>query len=50
MVKVRRCTEGGEAPRWQGATSEHIGNIRARNNAASGDASPAECSWSFTMG
>jgi len=27
VVKVRRCTEGGEAPRRQGATTENIGNI-----------------------
>jgi hypothetical protein len=37
------CTEGGEAPGWQGAKSEHIGNIRTMSNAASRDASPAEC-------
>ena len=50
------CTEDGEAPGWQGAKSEHIGNIRTMSNAArSGapvaaaatgwrrDASPAEC-------
>jgi hypothetical protein len=27
VVKVRRCTEGGDAPGRQGATSENIGNI-----------------------
>jgi hypothetical protein len=37
------CTEDGEAPGWQGAKSEHIGNIQAMSNAASRDASPAEC-------
>src|SRR6266540_3796588 len=36
-------TEGGEAPGWQGAMSEHIGNIRTMSNAARRDASPAEC-------
>ncbi len=36
-------TEGGEAPGWQGAKSEHIGNIRTMSNAASRDASPAGC-------
>jgi hypothetical protein len=27
VVKVRRRTEAGDAPGWQGATSENIGNI-----------------------
>jgi len=27
VMKVRRCTEGGDAPGWQGATTEDIGNI-----------------------
>jgi len=27
VVKVRRCTENGEAPGWQGVTTENIGNI-----------------------
>ena len=27
VVKVWRRTETGEAPRWQGATTENIGNI-----------------------
>jgi len=40
---MRRSTEGGEAPGWQGATTEHIGNMRGRSNAARRDASPAEC-------
>ena len=35
--------EGGEAPGWQGAKSEHIGNMRTMSNAARRDASPAEC-------
>jgi hypothetical protein len=26
-VEVRRRTEGGDAPAWQGGTSENIGNI-----------------------
>src|SRR5262249_41115680 len=37
------CIEGGEAPDWQGAKSEHIGNMGAMSNAARRDASPAEC-------
>jgi hypothetical protein len=27
VVRVRRCTEGGDAPGWQGATSENTGSI-----------------------
>jgi hypothetical protein len=27
VVKVQRRTETGEAPGWQGATTENIGNI-----------------------
>jgi hypothetical protein len=27
VVKVRRCTEAGDAPGWQGATSENTGSI-----------------------
>jgi len=27
VVKRRRGTEGGEAPRWQGATTEHMPNM-----------------------
>jgi len=63
VVKVWRRTETGEAPRRQGATTENTGSIRARNNAAragvpnaaaalgwSGDASPVECSQTFTTG
>jgi hypothetical protein len=26
VVEVRRRTEGGDAPGWQGATSKNIGN------------------------
>jgi len=26
-VQVRRRTEGGDAPGWQGVTTENIGNI-----------------------
>jgi hypothetical protein len=27
VVKIRRRTEGGDAPGWQGATSENTGSI-----------------------
>ncbi len=27
VVEVRRRTEDGDAPGWQGATTENIGNI-----------------------
>jgi len=27
VVQVHRCTESGEAPVWQGATTENIGNM-----------------------
>ena len=27
VVQLHRCTESGEAPGWQGATTENIGNI-----------------------
>jgi len=27
VVKRRRRTEGGEAPRWQGAATEHMPNM-----------------------
>jgi hypothetical protein len=27
VVKVQRRTEGGDAPGWQGATSENTGSI-----------------------
>jgi len=50
VVKVQRRTEGGDAPGWQGATSENTGSIWTRSNAARRDAAPAECSWSFTTG
>jgi len=41
---VPRCTETGEAPGWQGATTKNIGNICGRSNAARRDAPPVECS------
>ncbi len=50
VVKVPRCTEGGDAPAWQGETREHTGSIRPRSNAAGPDAAPAECSGTFTTG
>ena len=43
VPEVRCCIEGGEAPGWQGAKSEHIGNMGAMSNAVRRDASPAEC-------
>src|SRR5436190_2996865 len=46
---MRRSTEGGEAPGWQGATTENIGHMRGRSNAASRDASPAECRRIYEM-
>ena len=46
---MRRSTEGGEAPGWQGATTENIGNMRERSNAARRDASPAECRRIYEM-
>jgi len=49
-VKVPRRIETGEAPGWQGATMENIGNIRRRSNAAGWDASSVECSGTFTTG
>jgi hypothetical protein len=50
VVEVPRRTETGEAPADQGARSENIGNIRATSNAERRDASPVECSGSFTTG
>jgi hypothetical protein len=44
VAKVRRRTEAGDAPGWQGATSENTGSFCARRNAARRDAAPAECS------
>ena len=63
-MKVPRGTETDEAPAWQGATSENIGNICGRSNAARPgapgahacalgwrrDASSVECSGTFTTG
>src|SRR5262245_46123622 len=46
---MRRSTEGGEAPGWQGATTENIGNMGGRSNAARRDASPAECRRIYEM-
>jgi len=46
---MRRSIEGGEAPGWQGATTENIGNMRGRSNAARRDASPAECRRIYEM-
>ena len=50
VVKVWRRTETGEAPRRQGATTKNTGSICGRSNAAGGDASPVECSQTFTTG
>jgi hypothetical protein len=50
VVKVPRRTETDEAPVWQGATTENIGNIRGRSNDARRDASSVECSGTFTTG
>jgi len=50
VVKVRRCTETGDAPSWQGEKKENTGSIRLMNNAARGDAAPVECSRIFTTG
>jgi len=50
VVEVWRRTETGEAPRWQGAMTENIGNIRGKSNAASEDASPVECSQTLGRG
>jgi hypothetical protein len=49
-MKLPRRTETGEAPAWQGATTENIGTMRGRSNAAGRDASPVESSGSFTTG
>jgi hypothetical protein len=50
VVKLARRTESGDAPAWQGATTENIGNILGRSNAARRDAAPVECSGSFITG
>jgi len=47
VVEVPRRTETDEAPGWQGATTENIGNIRRRSNAVRRDASLVECSVTF---
>src|SRR4029450_5397388 len=36
-------TEGGDAPRAQGARRAHTGSMQPTSNAAPGDAAPAEC-------
>jgi len=43
MESPRRI-ETDEAPGWPGATTEDIGNIRRRSNAARRDASAVDCS------
>ena len=48
--KSRASTETGEAPGWQGARRENIGNIRPTSNAVSRDASPVECRGTFATG
>ncbi|MEP7307891.1 MAG: hypothetical protein ABJA98_20495 [Acidobacteriota bacterium] len=50
MVKVRRCTEAGDAPGSPGAKRENIGSIGALSNAARRDAALAECRRTFTTG
>ena len=42
-MKLARVTETGEAPAWQGVTTENIGHIRPRNNADRRDAPSVEC-------
>ena len=52
-MHLRRGTEGGDAPVWQGATTEHIGNNREylkEEHAARRDAAPSECSRSWATG
>ncbi len=49
-MKGPRGTETDEAPAWQGATTENIGNMRGRSNAARRDASSGECSGTFITG
>ena len=41
LSSIYLYTEGGDAPGWPGAKSEHIGNIRAIRNAARRDAALA---------
>src|SRR5439155_21274416 len=41
--RIASCTEVAEAPAWQGAKREHIGNMRAMSNAARRDASATGC-------
>jgi len=49
-VEVARSTETGEAPGDQGARRANIGNIQPTSNAERRDASPVECSGTFTPG
>ncbi len=39
LSSIHLYTEGGDAPGWPGAKSEHIGNIRAREKMVSTPAS-----------
>jgi len=48
VVKVPLRTETGEAPGDPGARRKNIGNIRPTSNAERRDASPVECSGTFT--
>jgi hypothetical protein len=50
VVEVPRRTETGEAPGDQGARRANIGNIHPTSNAERRDASPVECSGTFTTG
>ena len=50
VVQTPRRTETAEAPGSQGATTENMGNISGRSNAASRDASAVECSGGCTTG
>jgi hypothetical protein len=50
-VKVWRRTETGEAPRWQAATTEKTWPVfEGGAPQPSVDASPVECSQTFTTG
>ena len=49
-MSVPRRTETDEAPARQGATTDNIGNIRGRSNAAGRDASSVECRGTLTAG
>ena len=45
-----RRAESGEAPAWQGATREHIGHIRPRNNAVQAGCIAARMQRGFRLG